>query len=102
MKNPIHYLGVSLLALSAPVFGANIDTNLIEHATGLKGAWNAAEAVFKVSAPRNDVTVKVDDWKMPPFMGLTSWAAFRAGKKSDAMVMRSEERRVGQECRSRW
>jgi rhodanese-related sulfurtransferase len=31
--------------------------------------------------------VKVDEWKMPPFMGLTSWAAFLAGKKADAMVM---------------
>jgi rhodanese-related sulfurtransferase len=33
------------------------------------------------------VAVKVDEWKMPPFMGLTSWAAFLAGKKADTMVM---------------
>jgi rhodanese-related sulfurtransferase len=33
------------------------------------------------------VAVKVDEWKMPPFMGLTSWAAFLAGKKAEAMVM---------------
>ena len=64
-----------------------LDTNRIEQITGLKGAWNAAEGVFKVSAPRSDVAVKVDDWKMPPFMGLTSWAAFLAGKKADTMVM---------------
>ena len=66
---------------------AALDTNRIEQVTGLKGSWNAAERVFKISAARNDVTVKVDDWNMPPFMGLTTWAAFMAGKKADAMVM---------------
>ena len=66
---------------------AALDTNGIEQITGLKGAWNAAEGVFKVTAPRNDVAVKVDEWKMPPFMGLTSWAAFMAGKQQGAMVM---------------
>ena len=74
-----------LLALCS--HAAALDTNRIEQITGLKGAWNAAEAVFKVSAPRTDVAVKVDEWKMPPFMGLTSWAAFVAGKKADTMVM---------------
>jgi rhodanese-related sulfurtransferase len=33
------------------------------------------------------VAVKVDEWKMPAFMGLTTWAAFLAGKKGDTMVM---------------
>jgi hypothetical protein len=35
------------------------------------------------------VEVAVDGWKMPPFMGLTSWAAFTPGKASiaEAMVM---------------
>ena len=74
-----------VLALHAN--GANLDTAKIEQITGLKGAWNAEEGVFKVSSPRNDVPVKVDDWKMPPFMGLTSWASFLAGKNADAMVM---------------
>jgi rhodanese-related sulfurtransferase len=74
-----------LLVCSAPA--ETLDTNRIEQITGLKGAWNAAEGVFKVSAPRTDVAVKVDEWKMPPFMGLTSWAAFLAGKKADTMVM---------------
>src|ERR1044071_10035214 len=66
---------------------AALDTNRIEQITGLKGTWNAAEGVFKVSQPRTDVAVKVDEWKMPPFMGLTSWAAFLAGRKAGAMVM---------------
>jgi hypothetical protein len=65
---------------------AALDTNQIEKATGLKGTWNAAEEVFKVTAPRNDLPVSVDGWKMPPFMGLTTWAAFIEGKKAEAMV----------------
>ena len=60
--------------------------NRIEQVTGLKGAWNAAEGVFRVTAPRNDLSVTVDGWKMPPFMGLTTWAGFIEGKKADATV----------------
>ena len=74
----------ALLPWGAP---AALDTNGIERITGLKGAWNPAEEVFKITAPRNEVAVKVDEWRMPPFMGLTSWAAFHAGRKDHAMVM---------------
>jgi hypothetical protein len=80
---------IALLILSLaslPVFAA-LDTNRIEQTIGLKGAWNAAEGVFKVTAPRNDVKVSVDGWTMPPFMGLASWAAFTQQKADDAMVM---------------
>jgi rhodanese-related sulfurtransferase len=73
--------------LFAMSLSAALDTNRIEQITGLKGTWSAAEGVFKVTQPRTDVPVKVDEWKMPPFMGLTSWAAFLAGKKNDSMVM---------------
>jgi hypothetical protein len=66
---------------------AALDTNRIAQITGLPGTWSAAEGVFKVSAPRNDVKVNVDGWTMPPFMGLTSWAGFVDGKKEEAMVM---------------
>jgi hypothetical protein len=76
-----------LLAGGAHCLAAGLDTNKIEQLTGLKGVWNPAEAVFKVSAPRGDVKVSVDQWTMPPFMGLTSWAAFTAGQKEEAMVM---------------
>src|SRR5690348_6379235 len=54
----------------------NLDTAAIEQATGLKGQSIAEENVFKVSKPRTDVKVAVDQWTMPPFMGLGSWAAF--------------------------
>ena len=81
------YVSTFAACLTCLTVHAGLDTNRIEQVTGLKGTWNAGESVFKVAAPRNDVAVKVDEWKMPPFMGLTSWAAFVAGKKAEAMVM---------------
>jgi hypothetical protein len=73
------------LLLASVAFAAQPDGAQIEQITGLKGTANAG--VFKVTAPRNDVPIVVDGWKMPSFMGLTSWAAFTAGKGRDAMVM---------------
>jgi hypothetical protein len=78
---------ISILILtSLPVF-ASLDTNQIQQVIGIKGAWNAAEGVFKITSPRTDVKVSVDGWTMPPFMGLASWAAFTENKMGDAMVM---------------
>ena len=67
--------------------GQPINTGQIEQLTGLKGSFNKEEDVFRVTVPRSDVPIAVDGWKMPPFMGLTSWAAFTQGKKAEAMVM---------------
>ncbi|PYJ85588.1 MAG: hypothetical protein DME22_08565 [Verrucomicrobia bacterium] len=64
-----------------------LDTTKIEQIIGLKGALNTNEGVFKVTSPRNDVKISVDDWTMPPFMGLASWAAFTEQKAGDVMVM---------------
>ena len=64
-----------------------LDTNRVEQITGVKGAWSAAEGVFKVTASRNDVKIAVDGWTMPPFMGLASWAAFTEAKMGGVMVM---------------
>ncbi len=66
---------------------AALDTAKIEQLTGLKGTMNEQEKVFKVMAPRTDVKVTIDQVSMPPFMGLTSWAAFQADPKGGAMVM---------------
>lgn len=55
---------------------ANLDAAAIEKATGLKGMMITEENVFKVTKPRTDVKIEVDQWTMPPFMGLASWAAF--------------------------
>jgi len=64
-----------------------LDTAKIEEAAGAKGMLNKDEGVFKVSYPRTDVKVNIDGTTLPPFMGLTSWAAFMSGMKEEAMVM---------------
>jgi rhodanese-related sulfurtransferase len=83
---PITTLILALLSASN-LLAADLDTKSIETITGLSGKLNAEEGVFKVSSPRTDVKVSVDKWQMPPFMGLTSWAAFKSGTKEQAMVM---------------
>jgi hypothetical protein len=64
-----------------------LDTATIDAITGLKGASNQAERTFKVSKPRNDVAIIVDQVRMAPFMGLTSWATFAPGTKDRVMFM---------------
>jgi hypothetical protein len=79
--------------LAAPAFAApaekkagGLDTAKIEELTGLKGALDAKEGVFKVSLPRADITATAAGVRMTPPLGLTAWAAFmRAGKQD--MVM---------------
>lgn len=79
---------LSFLLLGPGVMVATpFDTARVETLTGLKGIWNAAEGVFKVTQPRSDLPIKVDGWAMPPFMGLTTWASFMVGGKADMMVM---------------
>jgi len=51
---------VLLVWSTSVVCGAVLDTNRIAQITGLPGTWNAAEAVFKVTAPRNDLPVSVE------------------------------------------
>jgi len=64
-----------------------INTKLIEDIAGVTGTVNAEERVFKITFPRTDIPVTIDGWKMKPFMGLTSWAAFRKGVEQESMVM---------------
>lgn len=64
-----------------------LDTAAIEAATGLKGTLNKKENVFKVSKSRTDVPTSIAAWKIPPFMGLTSWAAFTPAHDGMTMMM---------------
>jgi hypothetical protein len=75
-----------VLAVAPLAVHAALNTARIEELTGLKGTLNKEEGVFKVSVPRTDLPIEVDGWTMPPFMGLTSWAAFIEGGKAEAMV----------------
>jgi hypothetical protein len=72
---------------SAAAADFQLDTAKIDEAAGAKGTLNASEGVFKVTYPRADVKVSVDGATLPPFMGLTSWAAFMPGTSKQAMVM---------------
>jgi hypothetical protein len=86
-RNPLRLVAVLTFAICVPfAAGAELDTAKIDQLTGLKGTWNEAERVHKVSQPRSDVPISVDGWTMPPFMGLTSWAAFTPGVKSEVML----------------
>lgn len=76
----------TLLAL-LPLTSSSLDHAMIEDLTGLKGTFNEDEKVFKVTYPRGDLGIVVDEWKIPAFMGLTTWAAFVDGKENEAMVM---------------
>jgi hypothetical protein len=74
-------------ALLCVSVAADLNTARIDELTGLKGKMNEKEGVYKVTFPRDDVKVVVDGWKMPPFMGLGTWAAFIKGAHTEAMVM---------------
>src|SRR4051812_13246763 len=78
-----HIVAVIMLPLAAR---AALNTARIEELTGLKGTFNQEEKVFKVTVPRTDLPIEVDGWQMPPFMGLTSWAAFVEGGKAEVML----------------
>jgi len=77
-------LGVAALITAA--VASDLDTAKIDQLTGLKGKLNEKEGVYKVSFPRNDVNISVDGWKLPPFLGLGTWASLQ-GTNDKAMVM---------------
>jgi Domain of Unknown Function (DUF1259) len=77
----------SLCVASINIACGSLNTAKIDQITGLKGKFNEKEGVYKVTFPRDDVKVVVDGWTMPPFMGLSTWAAFTKGAHTEAMVM---------------
>src|SRR6266487_994434 len=54
-----------------------LNTQVIQSTTGIKGQTTGD--VFKLSVPRKEVRVSLDGFEIVPFMGLTSWVAFRQG-----------------------
>jgi hypothetical protein len=89
MKIQLPKLPCMLLLATTAAAGAAapLDTAKIDELTDLKGTLNQQEGLYKVSLPRADLKITVDNWQMPAFMGLTSWAAFKPGMKDNAMVM---------------
>jgi len=65
-----------------------IDEKAVADATGVEKLERGQDGALKATFPRKDVEVVVDGWKVPPFMGLTSWVAFTPAQKgiADAMM----------------
>src|SRR5438309_6821577 len=84
-KNLVFFTTICLGIVSIS-FAAELDTARIDQITGLKGKLNEKERAYKVTFPRDEVKVVVDGWTMPPFMGLSTWAAFTP-TKDGAMAM---------------
>jgi len=78
--------GLIFAVLACAALAGDLDIAKIDNLTGLKGKMNEKEGVYKVTFPRDDVKVVVDEWKMPAFMGLGTWAAFTESKNG-VMVM---------------
>ena len=76
-----------LVATTLSASGAILNTSLIDQLTGLKGTLNEKEDSYKISFAREDIAVSVDGWKIPAFMGLSTWAAFTNATHNEAMVM---------------
>jgi len=76
---------VAVHAFAAPP-EASFDTAKIEELTGARGSYNEKEGVFKVSMPRDDLSIAVAGVRLTPAMGLTSWAAFHRVRQQ-TMVM---------------
>jgi len=70
------------------VLSPAIDEKAVTDATGVENVEKSTDGALKVTFPRKDVEVAVDGWKVPPFMGLTSWVAFTPAQKgiADAMM----------------
>jgi hypothetical protein len=58
----------------------------IDQLTGAKGTYTAEEDVHRVSFPRSDLKVTIENRPAHPFMGFGSWAAFTPGH-GGTMVM---------------
>ena len=54
-------LALVFIAIASPLLlQAALDTHKLEQLIGLKGTFNAAEGVFKVTAPRNDLPITAE------------------------------------------
>src|SRR5919204_5855046 len=72
------------VAMATSAAAEEPDAELIAKITGLKP--EVKNGIAKVSVPRADIPAVIDDVKVQPFQGLTSWAAFQsAGGKTIVM-----------------
>jgi hypothetical protein len=85
MRGSIVVIGaLAVLSLTGTAPATEPDAAAIARVTGR--APEIAGRVAKISAPRSDLSVRVDGVPIVPFQGLTSWAAFTAAG-SETMLM---------------
>ena len=77
-------ISIVILFLSLPVFSQNLDTKKIDQALGRTGS--RFDAVYKVTFPRSDLTVRLDGITIEPALGLTTWIGFMP-MGDEAMIM---------------
>lgn len=58
----------------------------IDQITGAKGVYTAEEDVHRVSFPRSDLKITIENRPVSPFLGFGSWAAFTPAQQG-TMVM---------------
>lgn len=85
--NLLLMLTLNILCTSAFCANDFLDKNKYESLTNFKGSYNEEQKVFKVSFPRDDIKIVVDNLQMDPFMGVTSWASFKLINKNKFMIM---------------
>ena len=80
--------GASASVPALPRLSPPIDEKAVASATNVDKP-DTNDGVVKVSFPRTDVPIAVDGWRMPPFMGVTSWAAFSRAREgvAESMIM---------------
>ena len=83
----IHFvIGAALLVSNARAEISEKMRASIDQLTGAKGVYTAEEDVHRVSFPRSDLKVTIENRPAHPFMGFGSWAAFTSGH-GGTMVM---------------
>src|SRR5262245_43683080 len=65
------------LVAAADAKNGGLDTAKVEELTGGKGKLYEKEGAFKVTMPRNDLSVTAAGVRLTPASGLTSWASFK-------------------------
>jgi hypothetical protein len=59
----------------------------IDQLTGAKGAYTAEEDVYRVSFPRSDLKITIENRPAHPFLGFSSWAAFTPSAHGGGMMV---------------
>ena len=72
MKKSIFILSVLFIAGNS--FAQQTDWTNVESVFGKKG--NVQDNVFKITFPRSDLKVKIDDFTIAPGLAFTSWIGF--------------------------